>query len=131
MEQENKEYIEIKTLSELEKYKNRVLLFGYENIECPNFAWAAKFLVAESFDEKNDPSAPIEELNIKTFYRYVEMYQGAVDENSGLPILDPEKVECGENDSWFDCMFVRTLTKVEQQAYRKAMKHNNNNLYRL
>lgn len=37
----DKDYIEIKTLGELEKYKNRVLLFGYWDKDFPAYAWLA------------------------------------------------------------------------------------------
>lgn len=128
----DKDYIEIKTLGELEKYKNRVLLFGYWDKDFPVFAWACKFISAiASFDEnEHNPDTPIDKITVKAYHNIVEMYNGKTDmsfyPDMTHPLLEPRKVNyggIGESEYEFDGqLFIRTLTSDEYKVYRKTMK---------
>jgi hypothetical protein len=125
----DKDYIEIKTLGELEKYKNKVLLFGYWDKDFPDFAWACKFISAIAlFDEnEHNPDTPIDEISVKAYHNVVEMYNGEIDmsfyPDMTHPLLEPRKVNYGTKESVFDGqLFIRTLTSDEYKVYRKTMK---------
>jgi hypothetical protein len=123
------DYVVINTLGELEKYKNRVLLFGYWDKDFPDFAWACKFISAVAlFDEnEHNPDTPIDKISVKAYHNVVEMYNGQVDmsfyPDMTHPLLEPRKVSYGTKESVFDGqLFIRTLTDKELLCYRKAMK---------
>ena len=128
----DKDYIEIKTLGELEKYKNKVLLFGYWDKDFPVFAWACKFISAiASFDEnEHNPDTPIDKITIKAYHNVVEMYNGKIDmsfyPDMTHPLLEPIKVnyDYSAKECLFDGqLFIRTLTSDEYKVYRKTMKN--------
>lgn len=126
----DKDYIEIKTLGELEKYKNKVLLFGYWDKDFPIYAWACKFISAiASFDEnEHNPDTPIDKITVRPFHGIiVEMYNGKTDlsfyPDMTHPLLEPRKINYGSDESIFDGqLFIRTLTSDEYKVYRKTMK---------
>lgn len=132
MTQGDNDYIEIKTLGELEKYKNKVLLFGYWDKNFPAFAWACKFISAIAmFDEnEHNPDTPIDKISVTAYHNVVEMYNGEIDisfyPDMTHPLLKPRKVcySYGSEDTIFDGqLFIRTLTPIEYNAYRKTMKN--------
>lgn len=130
MTKEDDGYIEIKTLGELEKYKNKVLLFGYWNKDFPAFAWACKFISAiAKFDEnEHNPDTPIDKISVTAYHNIVEMYNGQTDMSfypeMTYPLLKPRKVSYGSENIIFDGqLFIRTLTSIEYNTYRKTMKN--------
>lgn len=128
----DKDCIEIKTLGELEKYKNRVLLFGYWDKDFPAYAWACKFISAVAdFDEnEHNPDTPIDKITVKAYHNIVVMYDGNIDvsfyPDMTHPLLEPRKVNdnYSSDETTFDGqLFIRTLTSDEYKAYRKTMKN--------
>ena len=124
----DKDYIEIKTLGELEKYKNKVLLFGYWDKDFPDFAWACKFISAiASFDEnEHNLDTPINKVKKDL----EDMYNGKIDmsfyPDMTHPLLKPIKVnyDYDSKECIFDGqLFIRTLTSNEYKIYRKTMKN--------
>ena len=126
------EYTLINTLSELEKYKGKVLMYGYWEPGWPAEAWAAKFDHALAWLDENErnPSAKVKDLTVFTNYQAVHMYNGTKDVSEYpniKPHLDTFKIHLPRNyksnETSFDGqLFIRTLTDVEMKEYKKVIR---------
>lgn len=128
------EYTLITRWEELERYKGKVLMFGYWEPGAPSYGWAAVYRGAKSVYDGYDPTLSIKHLTVFTDRIYATLYQMELFEVDGEgkvlgPCKDDLEKMCGDvadrDNGWtsFDGqLFIRTLNKKEKEAYRKVMR---------